>query len=111
MATHHAVAGEPVDLATWGQELTPEHSKAITKIPGLELARLVLQAGEEMHQDGYCKVPGPIVIHCINGEIRVRTRDFVETLTDGQLLYLEGGTDHALTGVSRSIVLLTIVLI
>ena len=111
MATHHAVAGEPVDLATWGQELTPEHSKAITKIHGLELARLVLQAGEEMHQDGYCSVPGPIVIHCINGEIKVRTRDIVETLTDGQLLYLEGSTDHALTGVCKSIVLLTIVLI
>lgn len=110
MATHHAIAGEPVDLASWGQELTPEHSKAITKIPGLELAKLVLQAGEEMHQDGYCKVPGHIVIHCISGKIKVRTRDVVETLTDGQLLYLEGGTDHALTGVTKSVVLLTIVL-
>lgn len=110
MATHQAIAGEPVDLATWGQELTPEHSKAITKTHGLELAKLVLQAGEEMHQDGYCSVPGPIVIHCINGEIKVRTRDIVETLKAGQLLYLEGGTDHALTAVSKSIVLLTIVL-
>ncbi len=111
MATHHAVAGEPVDLATWGQELTPEHSKAITKTQGLELARLVLQAGEEMHPDGYCKVPGPVVIHCIDGEIKVRTRDIVESLKNGQLLYLEGGTEHALTGVCKSIVLLTIVLI
>lgn len=110
MATHHAVAGEPVDLATWGQELTPEHSKAITKIHGLELAKLVLKAGEEMHTDGYCSVPGPIVIHCFSGQIRVRTRDIVETLQDGQLLYLEGGTDHALTAVNKSIVLLTIVL-
>ncbi len=111
MATHHAVAGELVDLATWGQELTPEHSKAITKTKGLELARLVLQAGEEMHPDGYCRVAGPIVIHCINGKIKVRTRDTVETLRDGQLLYLEGGTDHALTGLSKSVVLLTIVLV
>ncbi len=111
MATHHAVAGEPVDLATWGQELTPEHSKAITKTKRLELARLVLQAGEDMHPSDYCRVPGPIVIHCIDGEIKVRTRDIVETLKDGQLLYLEGDTDHSLTGVSKSIVLLTIVLI
>lgn len=111
MATYHALAGEPVDLATWGQELTPEHSKAIAKTHGLELARLVLQAGEEMHPDGYCRVAGPIVIQCIEGELKVRTRDIVETLTSGQLLYLEGGTDHALTGVSKSIVLLTIVLL
>ncbi len=111
MATHHAIAGEPVDLATWGQEITPEHSKAITKIHGLELAKLILQAGEDMHPHGYCNVAGPIVIHCIHGKIRVRTRDIAETLTDGQLLYLEGGTDHALTGVVKSVVLLTIVLI
>lgn len=111
MATHHAVAGEPVDLATWGRDLPIEHSKAIAKIESLEIARLVLDAGEDMHQARYCRVHGPIVIHCLDGEIKVRTPDILETLKSGQLLYLEGGTEHALKAVSKSTVLLTIVLV
>jgi quercetin dioxygenase-like cupin family protein len=110
MGTHQAAAGEPVDLRTWASDLPVEHSKVIVKTAGLELARLVLQSGVEMHGANYCRVKGPIVIHCIDGEIRVRTRDTLDVLTSGQLVYLEGGTEHALTGVRKSIVLLTIVL-
>lgn len=110
MATHHAIAGESVDLATWADDLPTEHSKVIVKTKEIELARLVLRAGVEMHKTEYCHVRGSIVIHCIDGEIKVRTRDTVETLESGQLLYLEGGTEHALKGVQNSIVLLTIVL-
>jgi quercetin dioxygenase-like cupin family protein len=110
MATHHAIAGEQVDLATWANDLPNEHSKVIVKNKEIELARLVLQAGSEMHKTDYCRVKGTIVIHCLDGEIKVRTRDTVETLMTGQLLYLEGGTEHALMGVTKSVVLLTIVL-
>ncbi|NND91972.1 MAG: hypothetical protein HKN42_14020 [Granulosicoccus sp.] len=111
MATQHAVAGELVDLATWGDELPTEHSKVIAKTAGLELAKLVLQAGTEMHHSDYCHVKGPVVIHCLEGEIKVRTRDTVENLINGQLVFLDGEMDHALTSVKKSTVLLTIVLI
>jgi quercetin dioxygenase-like cupin family protein len=110
MATHHAIAGEQVDLETWANDLPFEHSKVIVKTKEIELARLVLQSGSEMHKTDYCRVKGTIVIHCVGGEIKVRTRDTVETLVTGQLLYLEGGTEHALMGVKKSVVLLTIVL-
>lgn len=110
MATHHAIAGERVDLATWADDLPIEHSKVIAKTKEFELARLVLQAGSEMHKSDYCRVKGSIVFHCFDGEIKVRTRDTVETLASGQLLYLEGNTEHALIGIKKSTVLLTIVL-
>lgn len=110
MATHHASPGEVVDLATWDDDLPAEHSKAIAKTPGLEIARLVLDAGENMHGGGYCHVPGPIVVHCIEGEIEVEMPERRERLGPGQLLWLEGGTGHALKGVEKSVVLLTIVL-
>jgi len=110
MATHHASPGEVVDLATWATDLPAEHSKVIAKSAGLEIARLVIEAGEDMHHGGRCHVPGPIVIQCLEGEVEVDTPESCERLRAGQLLYLEGGTGHALRGIHKSIVLLTIVL-
>jgi hypothetical protein len=110
MSTHHATAGEVVDIATWAEDLPAEHSKAIVKTAGLELARLVIKSGVAMHGAGYCRVDGPVVMHCIEGEVELDTPDFTVRLCAGQLVYLNGRTDHALTGVQDSVVLLTIVL-
>ena len=66
MATHHASPSEIVDLETWAQDLSSEHAKAIVKTPEMELARLVFPAGSEFPDH---KVSGPIVVHCIKGEI------------------------------------------
>ena len=110
MATHHASPGEVVDLETWATDLPAEHSKAIARTAGLQIARLVLDAGEDMHHGGRCHVPGPIVIQCLEGEVEIDTPELRERLRPGQLLYLEGGTGHALKGIRKSIVLLTIVL-
>ena len=111
MASHHAVPGEIVDLASWADDLPRDHSKAIFKTDGLEVARLVIKSGSEMHRSGYCKVSGPIVIQCIEGRIELKTPDGQISISAGQLVYLEGQTEHALAGVLDSIVLLTIVLI
>ncbi len=110
MATHHAEPGEIVDLATWAEDLPVDKSKAIAKIAHLELARLVISGGAEMHSSGYCQVPGPIVVHCIEGEIELRTPDRDRTIREGQLVYLLGHTEHTIRGVRDSAVLLTIVL-
>jgi len=67
MATHHAVFGEVVDLAIWSEELEEDKSKVIAKIEGLELARLVIDAGVDMHHSEYCSVNGASVFHCIQG--------------------------------------------
>ena len=111
MATHHAAAGEVVDLATWADDLPSEKSKVIMKTTGLELARLVIGAGVDMHQAGDCQVDGPVVVHCIEGQIELKTDAGRSRLRAGQLAYLEGHTDHALTGIDDSVVLLTIVLV
>ena len=113
MSTHHATPGEVVDLATWDRDLPAKHSKAITKTQGLEIARLVLDTDEDMHRGSYCQVPGPVVIHCLEGEIEVgfESPELSRRLCQGQLLYLDGDTGHALKGIEPSIVLLTIVLV
>lgn len=110
MATHHAQPGELVDLTSWANDIPSGGSKAIAKSDRLELARLVVPADTEMHRSKYCRVPGPIVVHCLSGVIELKTRDAVTTIKAGQLVYLLAGTDHAIRGVLESVILLTIVL-
>jgi hypothetical protein len=110
MATHHAEPGEVVDLPTWAEDLSVEKSKVIAKIAHLELARLIIGGGTEMQSSGYCQVPGPIVVHCIDGEIELLMPEGARTILAGQLVYLLGSTEHSIRGVRDSTVLLTIVL-
>ena len=110
MATHHAASGEIVDLKSWADDLEVEISKVITKTKGLELARLVIDAGVDMHHSKFCSVDGATVFHCIEGKIMIKTRDDETCLRQGQLVFLEAGVEHSLIGVENSIVLFTIVL-
>lgn len=111
MATHHASPGEIVDLAHWADDLEWEVSKVIAKTSGLELARLVIDAGFELHPSDWFQLPGEVVIHCLEGKIDVRTPAGLKTLEAGQLMYFEGHGKHSITGIERSVVLLSIVLV
>lgn len=106
MATRHAVSGEVIDLETWAQDLPDEQTKAIVKTDDIELVRLVIPAGKEI--PGH-KVSGPIVVHCINGEVKFTAMDITQVLLPGQLLYLQPGEPHSLNAVKDSVVLLTII--
>ena len=110
MATHHAVSGEIVDLKSWASDLKIEKSKVIAKTEGLELARLVIDAGVDMHHSDYCSVNGASVFHCIEGHVTLKTIDNQISIQEGQLVFLEAGVKHALIGVKKSVVLITIVL-
>ncbi len=110
MATHHALSGEVVDLKTWSSDLAIDKSEVITKTKGLELARLVIEAGFDMHHSDYCSVKGATVFHCIEGHVNLKTPDREISIQQGQLVFLEAETDHALIGIEKSVVLLTIIL-
>lgn len=106
MSTHHAAPAEVVDLATWAGDLPFEKSKAIVKTAAMELARLVLPAGQGLPDH---RVDGPIVIHCISGRLAVTTSRGERELGAGQLLHLPPGDPHAVVGIEDAVVLLTIV--
>lgn len=106
MATHHAEPGEIVDLKSWAQDLPFEQTKVIIKTKELELVRLVIPAGKQIPEH---KVTGPIVIHCLDGELIITAMNTNTCLTTGHLLYLKPGEPHALKSVSNSIVLLSII--
>lgn len=108
MATRHAEPGEIIDLAHWADDLPAPHSKVILRSDVLEIARLVIKAGQAMHPHRPCRVAGAIVLHCIAGAIELCTGEDQSIVRAGQLVYLDGGTEHAITGEDDSIVLLTI---
>lgn len=110
MATHHAVSGEVVDLESWADDLKVPQSKVITKTKGLELARLVINAGVDMHHSEFCSVKGASVFQCIEGHVTLKSITRSVSLKPGQLVFLEGGVEHSLIGIESSVVLLTIVL-
>ena len=106
MATHHASPSEIVDLDTWAQDLPYEHAKTIVKTKDMELARLVFPAGGEFPTH---KVSGPIVVHCIDGEIEFVAMGATKVLKPGQLLYLMPDEPHSIRSITDSVVLLTII--
>jgi len=106
MATHHASPNEIVDLIAWARDLPAEKTKVIVKTDEMELARLVLPAGNELPDH---KVPGPVVIHCIKGRIELTAMGVTKALTSGQLLYLMPGELHSVRAISDSVILLQII--
>jgi len=106
MATHHASPNEVVDLETWARDLPEEKTKVIVKTDQMELARLVLPAGSEFPDH---KVSGPVIIHCIKGEIELTAMGKTQALTRGQLVYLMPGEPHAVMATADSVVLLEII--
>lgn len=106
MATHHASPGEIVDLKTWAQDLPGEGNKVIAKTEEMELMRLVLPAGRDIPSH---KVQGPLVIHCITGEIELTAMGSTRMLAPDQLLYLMPGEPHSVRAISDSVFLLTVI--
>lgn len=105
MATHHASAGEVVDLDRWTTDLTVDQTKVIVKTEKFELARLVLPKNKEIPSH---KVAGPIIVHCTHGEIEFSVNDESLLLKSNQLLHLKPGEPHSLKAKADSVVLLTI---
>jgi len=106
MATLHADPGEVVDLATWARDMPEERSKTIVKLPQMQLARIVLPAGEPWRSH---QVAGPVVIHCLSGRVTCRIMGRRVTLDAGQLVFLTGDEAHDLSAETDARVLLTIV--
>ena len=107
MAIAHIVSGQVVDLHPLGSQLGEARSTALFKTDGLEVMRLVMPAGKSMPPHA---VKGEITLHCLEGEVAITADGKPCKLTAGQLLWLEGGMQHALTAVQDSSLLLTVVL-
>ena len=107
MAIAHAAPGQLVDVQPLGNKLSESRNVALFKTDELEVMRLVMPAGKTMPSHW---VKGEVTIHCLEGVIDLTAGGQTRQMKAGQLVWLEGGVDHALTAVQDSSLLLTIVL-
>lgn len=107
MAIAHAAPGQIVDIQPLGSQLSESRSTALFKSEELEVMRLVMPAGKTMPSHW---VKGELTIHCLEGEIDLSAGGHIRRMRAGQLVWLEGGVDHALTALQDASLLLTIVL-
>ncbi|SFC84812.1 Cupin domain protein [Bosea sp. CRIB-10] len=107
MALQHAKPGEVVDLRPFGTNLKFAKTAAIIKSKHFEAVRLVVLAGTKIPPH---KVPGNIMLHCLEGCISLGLRDRPVLLSAGEWVYLAGGEIHSLEGIEDSSLLLTILL-
>jgi quercetin dioxygenase-like cupin family protein len=105
MALKHAAPGEAVDLRPLGSRLAATRTHAIARTPRFEAVRLVVPAGTEIPSH---KVPGRIILHCIEGHARLVLTDETIDLRAGDWVYLDGDVPHSVKGIEDASLLLTI---
>lgn len=105
MALPHASSGQRIDLRPFADALPQQQSCALLKGRQLELMRLVLPAGKAMSRHS---VPGEVTLLCLEGEVELQAHGLSQRLGAGELVWLEGGVDHALLALCDSSLLLTI---
>jgi len=106
MALPHALPAEAIDVLPFGPQLAHERSVALFKSDDLEVIRMVLPAGKRMPEH---KVTGGLVLHCIEGRLRVDIDSRQHALGAGQLLHLPSNVAHAVSAIEDSSALLTLV--
>jgi quercetin dioxygenase-like cupin family protein len=107
MAQPHAASGDVVHLQPLAAQLKASRTTAILKSRQLELARIVLPAGKDLHEH---RAPGEITVLCLEGTIEFTTPAGVQRLQAGDLIHLGPGVPHALHAVDDASALLTICL-
>lgn len=107
MAIQHAVSGRPVGVMPAANALGERQTVAIFKTNELEVMRLVLPKGKTMPAH---KVAGDITVQCLEGSIGFNCDGETCVLAMGEMLYLDGGVPHSLTGLEDALALVHIVL-
>ena len=105
MAIAHAASGQLIDVQPLARQLCDARTVALFKSNELEMMRLVMPAGKAMPAH---EVKGESTIHCLEGEVELRMNGQTQRMQAGQLVWLEGGVNHALTAVKNSSLLVTI---
>jgi len=107
MALQHSQPGQVIDVAPLGPRLQDGQTSALFKAGQLELARIVLRAGESMREH---QAPGEITLQCLEGLLELSTPTGTQQLQPGQLIHLLKREPHALKALEDSSALLTMCL-
>ena len=100
-----ASPGDIIDARPLGAGLASAHSQTLVRTPSLEVVRLIVRAGQEIHVH---KANGDLIVHCLEGSVTFTARGKTELLEAGKLLSLSAGELHSLNGLVAASLLLTI---
>lgn len=107
MAIPHAAPAQAIDVRPLNERLPATRTSALFKCRDLEVIRIVLKRDESFPPH---KVAGDVSIHCLEGCIEVTGPGFTTLLQAGEMLFLEGGTEHAVQARQDASALVTIAL-
>lgn len=107
MGIMHAKPSEAISVAPLGAALAQAKTTALLKTDSLEVLRLIVPAGKEIASH---RTRGEVTIQCLEGEVGIIVNGVTETLSAGQLLYLNKNESHAVRGIRDASLLVTILL-
>lgn len=107
MALPHVKSGQIFKLQPLGEALPLSASRALLKTSDWEIMRINLPAGKAIPEH---QVPGAITLLCLEGSAVLQANGESAVLHAGDLVYLEGGTPHALHAAEDVSLLQTILL-
>jgi len=108
MAQPHAPSSQVVHIGPLGERLAQATTSAIIKARQLEVVRVVLPAGKQLHEH---HTPGEITLQCLEGAVQLRTPHANQLLRTGDFVLLPSRAPHALEALEDSSLLLTICLV
>ena len=107
MAIPHAAQNEIIDVRPFGRPVTEDDSALLVRTEHLEIFRYALPAGKAIQQHA---AAGVFVVQCIEGAVAFTAQGRTQTLSPGDLLYLENEEPHSLAALSDCSLLVTILL-
>jgi quercetin dioxygenase-like cupin family protein len=107
MAIPHAAPNEIIDVRPFGRPLTEDDSQLLVRTEHLEIFRYALRAGKAIQEH---TAAGIMVAQCIEGAIAFTAQDRTQTLSPGDMLWLEDGVPHSLAALTDASLLVTILL-
>ena len=107
MAIPHAPQNEVIDVRPFGRPVTEDDSALLVRTEHLEIFRYALPAGKAIQEH---TAAGTMVAQCIEGAIAFTAQGRTQTLSPGDLLWLEDGEPHSLSALSDASLLVTILL-
>ena len=107
MAIPHAAQNEVVDVRPIGRPLTEDDSRLLVRTQHLEIFRYALPAGKAIHAH---TAAGIMIAQCIEGAVALTAQGRTQTLSAGDMLWLEDGVPHSLVALADCSLLVTILL-
>jgi quercetin dioxygenase-like cupin family protein len=104
LSTLKASPGEVVEVGSLGSELTTAQVAPLIKTKDLEVFRLVVPYGTNVPTHEFSR---EVIVHCLEGRVRLASPTQVHDLKAGQLLYYSADEPFSILGLENASLLIT----